>query len=560
MISNRSFYLVMGLCIITYLLGMFMIPLMDIDASQYASISREMLDNKSWLQVYDLHHDYLDKPPMLFWLSALSMQVLGVHDWAYRFPSFLFAVLAVYSTYQLALIFYRREIAQLSAMVLAASQAMFLITHDVRCDTMLIGWVSFSLWQMAAWYRGNQWKHFFAAFIAIAGGMMTKGPIALMVPAFAFVPHFILRREWKQLFRWEYLLGLLVIAIMLVPMSIGLYQQFDQHPGKLINGVPIQSGLRFYYWTQSFGRYTGENVFNEMNHFTFLLENMIWSFLPWILFFLLALVFELVALVRKKFRLTGKEEWISTGGFVITYCILARSQAQLPHYIFVVFPLAAIITGKFLFRLWFTEELVRWKRPLFLIHAVIFALLWITVIVLMAWPFETVPKYMPALAGLGLGAYFFLLFYQKLWLPRLITIALFTVIGVNIFLDTAFYPNVLSYQLGNDAAAFIEKNGLPKDSIAIYGLHEGRALHFYGKHIFPEKPAAQDFQSTGMVLTAKDSLPVFQRMFPNMKVIHEGSRFGVTALSLPFLNPATRDKETPKYVIIDLDGKPFAID
>ncbi|MEK7200310.1 MAG: glycosyltransferase family 39 protein, partial [Bacteroidota bacterium] len=115
MIPNRLFYFVLLVCGLTALLGVMMIPLMDIDASQYASISREMLDNNSYLQLFDLGHDYLDKPPMLFWLSAISMKLLGVYDWSYRLPSFLFAMLAVYATYQFALLFYRKEIAQLSA-------------------------------------------------------------------------------------------------------------------------------------------------------------------------------------------------------------------------------------------------------------------------------------------------------------------------------------------------------------------------------------------------------------------------------------------------------------
>jgi 4-amino-4-deoxy-L-arabinose transferase-like glycosyltransferase len=261
MIKNRSFYGVLALCVITYLLGMIMIPLMDIDATQYASISREMLVNKSYWQVFDMGHDYLDKPPMLFWLSVISMKIFGVHDWSYRLPSFFFALLSILSTYRLALLYYEKEIAQISAMVLASAQAMFLITHDVRCDTMLMGWVITSIWQLAAWYQNGKKMHFFWAFVCIAGGMMTKGPIALMVPVFAFIPHFVLQRNWQQFFRKEYIIGLIIIAILLIPMSIGLYQQFDLHPGKIINGVPIRSGLRFYYWTQSFGRYTGENVF-----------------------------------------------------------------------------------------------------------------------------------------------------------------------------------------------------------------------------------------------------------------------------------------------------------
>jgi 4-amino-4-deoxy-L-arabinose transferase-like glycosyltransferase len=551
MISNRSFYTVIALCILTYLIGMVMIPLMDIDASQYASISREMLENKSYLQVFDLGADYIDKPPMLFWLSAASMRIFGVHDWAYRIPSFLFALLAVFATYKLALLFYRKEIAQLSAMVLASCQALFLITHDVRCDTLLLGWVSLSLWQMAAWYTTNKWKHFFTAFIAIACGMMTKGPIALMVPAFAFVPHFILRREWKQLFRWEYIIGVLIIAIMLVPMSIGLYQQFDMHPGKISSGVTIQSGLRFYYWTQSFGRYTGENVYNELNYFTFLLENMLWSFLPWIIFFLLGLVFSVRMLVLKKFKLSSQEEYFTTGGFIITYCILARSQAQLPHYIFVVFPLAAIITANFLFKLFFTEELFKWKKPLFIFHTIVFILLWIVCIGLMAWPFD-VPVFVPILAALCLVAFFLILFSKKIVLPKILPLAFFTVIGVNIFLGTGFYPNVLKYQLGNDAAAFMDKHSIDKERVKIYGIYEGRALHFYAKHIFQRIDTIEEFGPADLVITLKDSLPSLRNSFPGLKVLHEGGHFGVTSLSLPFLNPAMRDKEVPKYVLVEL--------
>jgi 4-amino-4-deoxy-L-arabinose transferase-like glycosyltransferase len=528
---------------------------MDIDAAQYASISREMLENKSYLQVYDQGHDYLDKPPMLFWLSAASMKLFGVHDWAYRLPSFLFILLAVYATYRLALLFYHKTVAQLSALVLATSQAVFLVVHDVRCDTMLMGWVAFSLWQMAAWYQDKQWKHFVLAFAGIAGGMMTKGPIALMVPVFAFLPHFILRREWKQFVRWEYLLGIVIIAILLVPMSIGLYEQFDQHPGKIIGGVPIQSGLRFYYWTQSFGRYTGENRYHEMSYFTFLLENMLWSFLPWILCFLLALFFRLKSIIVKRFRLADNEEWISTGGFIVTYCILARSQAQLPHYIFVVFPLAAIMTAAFLYQLFFTEPWKRCRSLLLLIHAVIFALLWIAVTGLMAWPFKNIPLVVPVLAGICLVGFLLLIFYPRKGLPVYLQLAFFTVIGVNFFLNTAFYPNLLKYQLGNSAAVFIEQHKLDKTKIVEYNIDGSMALHFYAQHIIPYINKQEELKPGEIVITKKESMPALQQQFPAMRTIFEGDYYGVSRLSLPFPNRATRDKEVIKYVIAELGDR-----
>lgn len=554
--NNRLFGFILTSCVVVYIISMWQIPVIDIDAAQYASMSREMMENGSYLKLYDLGFDYLDKPPMLFWLSSVSLKLFGVFDWAYRIPSVLMLLLGIYATYKLASLFYHRTIAQLSAIVLASSQAVFLMVHDVRCDTMLMGWVMLSLWQLATWYQTGKWKHFLLGFVAVAGGMMTKGPIALMIPAFAFVPHFILRREWKQFFRWEYIIGLLIVAVLLIPMSIGLYQQYDLEPGKVFHGRAIQSGLRFYYWTQSFGRYTGENVYNEMNHFTFLLENMLWSFLPWIIFFLIGLMFTISRLIQQKFRIGATEEWISTGGFIITYCILARSQAQLPHYIFVVLPLAAIVTARTVYRLLFERDKPRLTRILFWIHTVIFFLLWVAAIVLMVWPFPAIHLLVKVVSVAGLCAYLFILFKPLSNVHRQIQMALLTVIGVNLCLSLGFYPHLLKYQLGNTVAKVIDEKKINKQQVVLYNIDESRALHFYGKHIFKHKTDSLSLQPNDILITRKESLSALQQRFPNLNTIFEGAYYGVSMLSLPFLNPETRAKETVPYVLVDLDGRP----
>ena len=264
---KNSFIIGLTAILSMYLLGAFMIPLMDVDAAQYASISREMLEKHSYLQIFDLNADYLDKPPMLFWLSALSMKIFGIYDWAYRIPSLLFLALALYATYQFAKLYYSITTARLATLILASSQAFFLIAHDIRTDTMLVGWVMSTIVAIAYWTHTKQNKYFLIAVVAIAGGMMTKGPIALVVPILCFVPEWFCQKEWGYFIKPIYLIGILIMAILLFPMTWGLYQQFDLHPGKIINHRPIQSGVEFYYWTQSFGRYTGENAFKEMGYF-----------------------------------------------------------------------------------------------------------------------------------------------------------------------------------------------------------------------------------------------------------------------------------------------------
>ena len=545
--------IVLASCAIVYIVGLF-IPLMEVDAAQYASISREMLANKSYLQVYDIGRDYLDKPPMLFWLSAGSMRIFGVHGWSYRLPSLLFCFLAIYSTYRLALIFYKKEIAVLSALVLASSQAIFLINHDVRTDTMLMGWVALSIWQFAAWFANGRWPNFLLAFAAIAGGMMTKGPIALMVPVFAFVPHFLLRREWKQFFRWEYLAGIALIGVLLIPMSIGLYEQYDLHPGKIVHGVPIRSGLRFFFWTQSFGRITGESEWKENGSFFFLLQNMLWSFLPWIIFFLAALFIRFRDLLRNGFRLNQSQEFITAGGFVLTYCSLASSQAQLPHYIFIVFPLASVVTAVFLYKLFYTHEFTAWKKPLFIFHGIVFILLWVALLTLLSLVFTSIPRYVPVLALFVFGGMVLLLFRPSPQKPKWLYACFYTVIGINFFLNTAFYPALLQYQAGNTAADFINRQHLDINRTYVYGMQEGKTLDFYAQHIFRHRTAAE-IAVTDVLVMPLDSVPGLRRQWPDLKILHTGPDYHVSTLSLPFLNPATRGNEFKKYAIVTIGDK-----
>jgi 4-amino-4-deoxy-L-arabinose transferase-like glycosyltransferase len=551
MSRNFFIYSLLAACLVC-VIGMLGIPLIDIDAAQYASMSREMATTGNYLQLYDLGKDYLDKPPLLFWLSSFSIQLFGVHDWAYRLPSILCLGLALWSVYRFTLIYYNELTAQLSVLVLASSQAFILMAHDVRCDTMLMGFVMFSIWQLAAWYHSNAWKHFVMAFIGIGLGMLTKGPIAIVVPGVSFAIHFLLQRNWKQFFRWEYIIGVLIVGILLIPMSIGLYTQFDLHPGKMIHGVPIKSGLRFYYWTQSFGRYTGENVFNEMNHFTFLLENMLWSFLPWIFIFLITLVLSIKDLVKNKLKLQSHEEFITVGGFILTYCMLARSQAQLPHYIFVALPLAAIVTAKGLHQIYFSEGFLKLKKVFLYFHGFIFTLLWAAANMIVLFVFTDMPVYVKIVTIMGSAYFLYLLLRNKGQAPKFISLALYTILGVNFILNTSFYPRLLKYELGVSASAFINQNKLPKNSVYLYEIDESRALHFYGNHSFERLFDSSLLRPGQILITKASSFPQLQQQFPGSTILHKNAYFGVSMLTLPFLNPATRDKEVTPYIIVTL--------
>jgi len=550
--NKNTFITGLSACLIVYCLGAFMIPLMDIDASQYASISREMLERKSFLQVFDLGKDYLDKPPMLFWLSALSMKIFGVHDWAYRIPSLLFLCITLYSTYQFVQLYYNTQIARLATLILASCQAFFLIAHDVRTDTMLVGWVMLSIYSLGAWSEGKGIKYFFIAIFAIAGGMMTKGPIALVVPVLCFAPHWFCKQDWNFFFKPVYVLGILILALLLLPMSWGLYQQFDLHPGKIINGRPIRSGLEFYYWTQSFGRYTGENSYKEMGYFTFLLENMFWSFLPWIFVFLWALVAKTIQIFKEGIFKPSTER-ISYFGFVLTYLVLSRSQAQLPHYIFVVFPLVAILTAVHWDKhLWYEVSLSKPIKLFYGFHVFVFFILILLGAALLSLPFGLAP-----LALIILVVFFLLIFINQLRSKELIgpkwfQLSFILMIALNLIMNMHFYPQLLKYQWGNQLVGVMQEKSWDKEKFVTYQIPNSNAFHFYGQKVFKRVEDSTQLVAGDWVVTDAVNDTSLRKQFPQSIQHYKSNRYHVTMLSLPFLNPATRSKETTLFEVLEL--------
>ena len=539
------FYIV--LCIIIYILGSLFIPLMEIDSVQYANISREMLQNKSFLQIFDQGKDYLDKPPMLFWLSSLSMYFFGINDFAFRLPSILMAILAIYSTYKFTLLYYSNEIAILAALVLASTQAMFLITHDVRTDTMLMAWVILAIWQFAIWLNNRKWHSLIIAFSAVAFGMMTKGPIALMVPIFSFAPHMLIHRNFKMLFRWEYLVGLIIIIILLIPMDIGLYQQFDLHPEKVMYEKTGTSGIRFFYWTQSFGRITGESVWHENDDFFFLFQNLLWGFLPWTLFLISGLISECTRIIRTKFIVNKNEEWIVLPGFLITYTALGISNYQLPHYIYVVLPFTAIIAAKSLYSLVINWENKFFKNVINGINIFIYILVLAILLVLLLFTFNTNIYFV--IASLSVMSIFFLILMLKKIgaIPKVIQFALFTIITTNLLLTIFFYPTLLEFQLGNAVTKVIRQKNIDKTKFYLYQVYYERSLDFYSNHSFQQVESLNSLKSNDYVLVKNELIN--QELLTNFNKIEQVSTFHVSTLNAEFLNPKTRESVLTIYSI-----------
>ncbi|MEL6631861.1 MAG: glycosyltransferase family 39 protein [Bacteroidota bacterium] len=535
---------------VIYLLNM-RIEIMEVDAAQYASISLEMMESGSFLEVYHRGDDYLDKPPLLFWLSALSFQIFGVNEIAYKLPSILVLMLGLYALFRFTRMWYDKETALLATVILGFTQAFFLITNDVRTDGLLTGWVIFAVWQLSSFIRSGNWGNLILGSLGVGLAMMTKGPIGIILPGAAIGADLLLKRQWKVIFHPQWLVFLLIVGVSLIPMCIGLYQQFDLHPEKEVYGLEGPSGLEFFFWTQSFGRITGDIYWDNGAPSYYFFLTMLWDFQPWVLFFFPAWGIALYRLVLSKFRVADTAEYMSLGGFTLGFLMLSLSNFKLPHYVFPLFPFAAILTaryirqlkGKLLQRL----SYVQWGLMQ------IFALAVGTYFIL---GFPNGQILLP-LVCVGIFGLAWWIWFKEQAQARLLTSTLLVVFMLNLVMTVDFYPKLLSYQATNKVGRKVLADQKTQDQFFFYKVY-GQGLDFYAQRInhWVDWGKIPSYPPGTWILTNEEGLADIEGMKTHYRIVETYYDYNVTSIKLPFLLAASRDDMLKPLYLLEKEAAP----
>lgn len=561
--NSKTFLWLFALLLLVYFLG-FPVTIMDVDSGQYASISREMAETGNYLQVMSHGRDYLDKPPLLFWVTALMFNIFGYANWSFKIGSFLFTLLGVYSTFRLGKLLYSSAVGRLAAIILFSCQAFILFNNDVRTDTILTSSVVFAIWQMMEWYQTKKWKWIVGAALGISFAMMAKGPIGIMVPVLAIGSWIIGQGRWKDIIKWQYLVLLALVAVMLAPMLYGLYTQFDLQPEKSVgmvtpHGIEKQtnvSGLKFYLWTQSFGRITGENVWKNNTGPFFFVHNFLWSFLPWALVFLLAFFTSIRQLVLSLLKKAEQPELLTLGGFILPFIALSMSAYKLPHYIFVVYPLAAILLASWWVKVWESENKAV-KNTVIILQFIIWLAFTAAVVLIHFWVFKG-GWFIASMALLvQMVALWFLIRSSRRARNLIVAVVLSAVAG-NLSMNGWFYPKLMDYQAGSNAAMAVKNLNLDPAEVYNYRFHTFTYYYYRGEFTQSITPAlAEKKLAKGenvYVVTDEKGVKALGKTF-EYTTLHAFGTHSITKLSGKFLNPKTRNETLQKVSLIQIIGK-----
>ncbi len=188
-----------GLCAITVLAATIFLfhlgsyGLWEPDEARYAEIAREMLASRDFILPHLNYVPYVEKPPLLYWLTAASFAIGGETDFTARLAPAVAAIAGVIATYLFVARLFDPRRALLAGAILATAPLYAVMGQVLTTDMLLTTLVTIALFAFyLAWRegsdRGTRWWWLFC--IAMALGTLTKGPVAIVLPsstAIAFV-------------------------------------------------------------------------------------------------------------------------------------------------------------------------------------------------------------------------------------------------------------------------------------------------------------------------------------------------------------------------------------
>jgi len=399
------------------------------DSVTYAALARHIALHNDWVNLVLDGKDWLDKPHLPFWITALFFKVGGIGAFTYILPGFLFHLIGGYFTYRIARLFYNRDTAWLAVLVYVSVFELMDSSIEVKAETYLTGFIMAACYYWLRFDAAAKVKYLLLGALFSAMAVMTKGVFTLIAITGGMVCMWLYRGEWRKLWSGKWLLALALTLLFTAPELVALYLQFDTHPEKVVFGHTHVSGIRFFLWDSQFGRFfnTGP-IQNHNGNPLYFVDAFLWTFLPWVAVFVAAVYAGIRQFVSRS--PAGRASFIYLcGAFFIPFMIFSATQFQFEYYTVIIFPFAAILCAHYLAD-YFADNLARpaGHRKLLIAQWVITLLLLVLACGLSVYVGKAILMIPVLVASIGLLVHAMVKKIQA----RVFPVLVYPVIGINI--------------------------------------------------------------------------------------------------------------------------------
>ena len=337
------------------------------DEGRYAEIAREFLVTGDWITPRLDGLRYFEKPPMQYWLTVIAYHLFGVNEAAARLWTALAGFLTIVTTAFTARKLWGARAGAMTALVSAGTTWLIANGHLLTLDMGLTFFLTVALCAFLLAVQDGpsesaRQRWMWLAWAAMAGAMLSKGLIGLIIPGGAFVFYSIAtfpNRAISRIQHWRvmrYLSGPLVFLLLAAPWFVAVSLR---NPGFAY----------FFFIHEHFERFLTHEAHRE-GPIWYFIPQLLGGLLPWTTLLPSAIRSGLAGDDGKRFGNTAF--LLAWSGFVFVF--FSVSGSKLPSYILPMFPALAMLLGRHLAQ---PGASLRW-------HLIIPMVIWLALAILAA--------------------------------------------------------------------------------------------------------------------------------------------------------------------------------
>jgi 4-amino-4-deoxy-L-arabinose transferase-like glycosyltransferase len=272
-----------------YFASLFTPPLMDdVDAS-HAQAAQHIVESGNWITCKINGIRYIEKPPLPYWLVAVSYRIFGQNTFATHLPN----ALGMLGLAWLAWLWARRawgpRAGLYAGLGVLTSIGPFLFTRFIIPEAILSLFLLIALYGLITGLESNRPARIYFMWATLALALLTKGLIAPVFFVGAAIPYLLLTGQWRRWRDLKPVSGLLTFLAIAAPWHIlvGLANPDQGHPvGNHPTFGNVHGFWYFYLVNEHYLRFFGArypNDYNKMPFAWYWLAHLVWLF-PWSLF------------------------------------------------------------------------------------------------------------------------------------------------------------------------------------------------------------------------------------------------------------------------------------
>ena len=242
--NNKGDLFLISIFALFYFMGIGEIHLFDWDEINFAESSREMFLSRDFLHVQINYEPFWEKPPLFFWLQALSMSIFGVSEFAARFPNAMFGFIYLITLYSIGKKHFDRKFGLIWTLLFTASLLPHIYFKSGIIDPVFNYFIFLSVYFMLLVVgKAPKYILWFAILSGIFSGiaLLTKGPVGFLILGLCFL-FYITKNRFRILPNIKHLL-LFFVGFFFIISSWLLTEYFQNGADILIQFIEYQIDL-----------------------------------------------------------------------------------------------------------------------------------------------------------------------------------------------------------------------------------------------------------------------------------------------------------------------------